>query len=144
MLPRDILVPVDFSEGSEHALDYAIELAGKLDARVHLLNAIGVPTFGYEEIGVAIMSTVIEDLVRSNQDALDKVAAARRPTVLIGEVILRTGDARDVILQTVDELAIDLVVMGTHGRHGLRRALMGSVAESVVRTAPCPVLTVHP
>ncbi len=144
MLPRDILVPVDFSEGSEHALDYAIELAGKLDARVHLLNAIGVPTFGYEEIGVAIMSTVIEDLVRSNQDALDKVAAARQPTALIGEVILRTGDARDVILQTVDELAIDLVVMGTHGRHGLRRALMGSVAESVVRTAPCPVLTVHP
>ena len=61
----------------------------------------------------------------------------------LGEVLLRTGDARDVINQTAKEVGADLIVMGTHGRRGVTRALLGSVAETVVRTAPCAVLTVR-
>jgi len=142
-MPRNILVPIDFSDTAEHALDYAVVLANKLDARVHLLNVIGVPALGVPELGVALTASVIDSVVRSNQEALDKLANARRHAVQIGEVMLRTGDARDVILKTADEVGADMIVMGTHGRRGVRRALLGSVAESVVRTASCPVLTIH-
>jgi nucleotide-binding universal stress UspA family protein len=142
-LPRNILVPVDFSDTAERALDYAVMLANRLDAKVHLLNVIGVPALGVPELGVALTASVIDSVVRTNQDALDKLAASRRNAAQIGEVMLRTGDARDVILKTADEVSADMIVMGTHGRRGVRRALMGSVAESVVRTAKCPVLTIH-
>lgn len=57
--------------------------------------------------------------------------------------MLRTGDARDIIVNTALEVGADLIIMGTHGRRGLRRALLGSVAESVLRHAPCPVLAIR-
>jgi nucleotide-binding universal stress UspA family protein len=57
--------------------------------------------------------------------------------------MLRTGDARDLIVRACEEVGADLIVMGTHGRRGVSRALLGSVAESVVRIAPCPVLTIR-
>lgn len=142
-LPRNILVPVDFSDSSEHALDYAVELAGKLDAKVHLLNVIGIPALGVPELGLALAAPVIDDVVKGNQAALDKLADSRRKLASIGEVTLRVGDARDLILQVCEEIHADLIVMGTHGRRGVMRALLGSVAENVVRTAPCPVLTIR-
>lgn len=142
-IPKNILVPVDFSEYAEHALDYAIALAAKLDAKVHLLNVIGIPALGVPELGVALSASMMDTIVKDNQAALDKLASARRTKAPIGEVMLRTGDARDVIVRACEEVGADLIVMGTHGRRGVSRALLGSVAESVVRTAPCPVLTLR-
>lgn len=142
-MPKNILVPVDFSEYAEHALDYAIVLAAKLDARVHLLNVIGIPALGVPELGVALSASMMDSIVKENQAALDKLANARRTKAMIGEVMLRTGDARDVIVRACEEVGADLIVMGTHGRRGVTRALLGSVAESIVRTAPCPVLTIR-
>lgn len=142
--PRNILVPIDFSSCSEQALDYAIELATQLGATVHLVSAITIPVLGVPELGVGLTSAMIDRLVVDNQAALDKIAAARnRDTKIIGRVLIRTGDARDVILQTVEEVRGDLIVMGTHGRRGISRALLGSVAETVVRTSTVPVLTVR-
>jgi len=143
MLPKNILVPTDLSEGAEQALDYACELAAKLGAKVHLLNVIGIPTLGVPELGVALTSTVIDQLIDDNQKAIDAIADRKRSVVTLGEVVLKTGDARDVINATAKELDIDLIIMGTHGRRGVARALLGSVAETVVRSAPCPVLTVR-
>ena len=143
MLPKNILVPTDLSEGAEEALEFACELAAKLGARIHLLNTITIPTLGVPELGVALTSTVIDQLIEENQAALDALAATHCSRAQIGEVVLKTGDARDAIVQTATELGIDLIVMGTHGRRGVSRALLGSVAETVVRSAPCPVLTVR-
>lgn len=143
MLPKSILVPTDLSEGAQTALDYACELAQKLGAKIHLLNVIGVPVLGVPEVGLALTSSVIDSLIAENQAALDKVALQCRATTDVGEVLLRTGDARDVINQAAKEVGADLIVMGTHGRRGVTRALLGSVAETVVRTAPCAVLTVR-
>lgn len=143
MLPKEILVPTDLSEGAETALDYACDLATPLGARVHLLHVIGIPVLGVPELGVALTSTVIDSLIQDNQAALDKIAEAKAATTTIGQVLLKTGDARDVINQTAKELQIDLIVMGTHGRRGVSRALLGSVTETVVRSAPCPVLAVR-
>jgi len=140
MLPKNILVPTDLSEGAECALDYACELARTLGAKVHLLNVIGIPVLGVPELGVALTSTMIDGMIADNQNALDELAARKG---CIGEVLLRTGDARDLINQTAKEIGADLVVMGTHGRRGVKRALLGSVTESIVRSSPCPVLTVR-
>jgi nucleotide-binding universal stress UspA family protein len=143
MLPKNILVPTDLSDCADEALDYACELAQKLDATLHLLHVIGVPALGVPELGVAVTSSVIDSLIQDNQVALDKLASARRGNTRIGEVMLRTGDARDTIDEAAREVAADLIVMGTHGRHGISRALLGSITEAVIRTAPCPVLAVR-
>lgn len=144
MLPRSILVPTDLGEGADEALDFACELAQTFGATIHLVNVIGIPALGVPELGVALTSSVIDSMVHDNQIALDQIADAHRGKVTIGQVLLRTGDARDVINQTAKEVGADLIVMGTHGRRGVSRALLGSITESVVRTAPCPVLTVRP
>jgi nucleotide-binding universal stress UspA family protein len=141
MLPKHILVPTDLSEGGEQAFEYACELARTIGAEVHLLNVIGIPALGMPEIGLAMTSTMIDQLVVDNQEALDRLAGTC--TATRGQVLVRTGDARDMINQTAKELGVDLIVMGTHGRRGLTRALLGSVAETVVRSAPCAVLTVR-
>jgi nucleotide-binding universal stress UspA family protein len=142
-IPRNILVPVDFSTQSEHALDYAVALAAKLDATVHIFHTVEFPAFGVPELGVAMTEAMIDDVVKDSQAALDNLINPRRSLARIGRVVLRTGDARDLILHGCEDVQADLIVMGTHGRRGLRRALLGSVAEAIVRTAPCPVLTVR-
>jgi len=142
MLPKQILVPTDLSDGAEQALHYACELARTLDAQIHLLNVISIPALGVPELGIALTSSMIDQLVIDNQAELDRLARTKC-TAQVGRVMVKTGNARDVINQTAKELGAHLIVMGTHGRHGISRALLGSVAETVVRSAPCAVLTVR-
>ena len=142
MLPKHILVPTDLSESAEQALDYACELARTIGATVHLLHVIGIPALGMPEIGLAMTSMTIDQMAVDGQTALDHLLETRCSATR-GQALVRTGEARDVINQTAKELGVDLIVMGTHGRHGLSRVLLGSVAESVVRSAPCAVLTVR-
>ena len=141
-LPTNILVPIDFSDTAERALDYATALAGKLGARIHVLNVIAIPALGVPELGVALSSTMMDSMLRDSQAALDRLVENRRSKATFGEVMLRSGDARDMILQAAESVHADLIVIGTHGRRGVSRALLGSVAEAIVRTAHCPVLTV--
>lgn len=140
--PKTILVPIDFSTYSEQALDYALMLAGELGATVHLINVIGLPAMGAPEIGLAFSASMIQQVTVENKAALDTLAAARKDGK-VGQALVRTGDARDVILHVAEELGADMIVMGTHGRRGISRALLGSVAEMVVRNSPVPVLTVR-
>jgi nucleotide-binding universal stress UspA family protein len=142
MLPKRILVPTDLSEGAAQALDYACELARTLDAEVHLLNVVGIPSLGVPELGVALTATMIDRIVVDNQTALDELVRTRC-TGKTGPALVRSGDPREVINRTAQEIGADLIVMGTHGRRGISRALLGSVAETVVRSAPCAVLTVR-
>lgn len=135
-----ILVPIDFSQSSDQALDFARELAAKLEADMHLLSVVAIPSYGVPELGVGVTAPMIEAMLTDNQAALDQLVRDRR---LVAKTHVRAGDARDVILQTAEELKADLIVMGTHGRRGISRALLGSVAEMVVRTSPVPVLTVR-
>ena len=142
MIPKHILVPTDLSAESEQALAYACELAQTLGAKVHLVNVVGIPALGVPELGVALTAATIDQLVVDNQAALDDLARTKCGA-LAGQILVRSGDATVVINQTAAEVGADLIVMGTHGRRGLSRALLGSVAEHVVRTAPCAVLTVR-
>ena len=141
-LPKTILVPTDFSECSEVALDYAVALASRLDAKIHLLNVVDIQVTSVEYGGEAISPSVGLDLT-TNRKGLERLIVARAAKVAFGPPLLETGDARAQIEQIAAKIGADLIVMGTHGRRGVKRLLLGSVAETVVRTAPCPVLLVR-
>lgn len=143
-LPRTILVATDFSEHADHALEYAAELAARLDATIQLVHVITIPAMGVPEMGVAYKTLTIESVTKHAQAELDSRAARYRDRVTLAPVRVEVGDAREVIDSVAEQISADLIVMGTHGRRGIRRVLLGSVAESVVRSAPCPVLTVRP
>ncbi len=141
--PQHILVPHDFSDPAEHALGFALDLAQRFGARVTILHAYEIvpPVVYGEAIWMnAEVRRQIEDAARAALDGIVKRAA--RPGLDVGGV-LRQGTAWSEIDAVAKELKTELIVMATQGRHGLARALLGSVAEKVVRTAPCPVITVH-
>jgi nucleotide-binding universal stress UspA family protein len=143
MLPKTILVATDLSDVSDPALQYACDLAAKLDGKIALVNVIGLPTMGIAEIGLAVTNATIEAQVHDNEEALERIAEDARARCSVGPVLLKTGDASDMIGEAARETGADLIVMGTHGRTGVSRLLLGSVAEKVMRTAPCPVLTIR-
>lgn len=139
---RHILVPHDFSETGEHALAFALDLAQPLGARVTVLHVYEVPAFAFPEMPVET-SDLTGQIQRASQSALDSVVTrAQRPGVDV-RALLREGTVWSEIQRAAGDTRADLVVMGTHGRRGLSHALLGSVTEKVVRTAPCPVLTVR-
>ena len=146
VIPKNILLPIDLGEGCEAALDYAVEIACAFGARLHLLHVVGMPSMGVPEMGVAYASTMIDGMMTDDLHALERLIERHRGECAIAEPLIKSGDAREAINETAKELGIDLIVMATHQRHGISRVLLGSVTESVVRTAPCPVLTVkqHP
>jgi nucleotide-binding universal stress UspA family protein len=142
LIPRHILVPHDFSDTAQQALAFAVDLAAKLGAKITIVHAYEVPSYGYPD-GVALTAEVADGIRRAAETALEGVAARTRRPGLEVQALLRQGPAWSEINACARESHAELIVMGTHGRHGLARALLGSVAEKVVRTAPCPVLTVH-
>jgi nucleotide-binding universal stress UspA family protein len=138
---KHILVPYDFGETSQQALDFALDMAAPLGARVTLVFAYDVLAYGFPE--APPMQADTPQIERAARAALESAAIrARRPGVEVG-LMLRRGVPWSEINATAQEMKADLIVIGTHGRRGIARALLGSVAEKVVRTAPCPVLTVH-
>lgn len=144
---RQILVPSDFSEPSRAALDYAAELARPFEAKIDVLHVWEAPTFippaGLLEAGVADLS-LIDVFRKAAETALDQfVLAAQKRGVAVRASFAELGPPADTITEFARKRDYDLIVIGTHGRTGLSRALIGSVAERVVRHASCPVLAVR-
>jgi nucleotide-binding universal stress UspA family protein len=133
-----ILHPTDFSSNSVCALRYASALARDCDAKLVVIHALEPAVAMVGE--AALVPYDLEELRKAAQKQLDELEIADQ-TVNV-ERFLRDGPAPTVILDAADEFVADLIVMGTHGRTGLNRLLMGSVAEMILRRAPCPVLTV--
>ena len=137
MKANKILVPVDFSEGSDAALDWATVLARDTGATLLLVHVEAIPsTTGGGEYIYAIPEPPTAELA----ERLEKMVPSDPSVPVIHRML--TGDPATSILRTANAEDVDLIVMGTHGRRGLTRLLMGSVAEEVVRKAKCPVLTV--
>jgi nucleotide-binding universal stress UspA family protein len=137
---RHILVLTDFEEPATRALDMALTIAERFDARVTVMHVCAIPNSPY---GSALFWPV-EDLSREATKQLKAVvegAQRRYPSV---DMLLSQGDPRDEALAALSGKGdpFQLVVIGTHGRRGLARALLGSVAEAIVRSSPVPVLTV--
>ena len=141
--PKTILVPTDFSEAAEAALDVALELAAQVRAKVHLMHAIEPPYVGFSD-GLEFPTADLVTRIQAKGAADLAASLAKRSGTRVDLAsILVEGDPRETVLEAAEEVDADLVIMGTHGRRGLRRALMGSVAESVVRECARPVMTVH-
>jgi nucleotide-binding universal stress UspA family protein len=144
---KNILVATDFGEASDAALTYGRDLARSYASRLHVLHVADDLMVRFaNEASMAVLPDVqkqFEDVARERVRALvteeDTATLDARPAVITSIGIAET------IVQYAKDHAIDLIVMGTHGRRALAHVFMGSVAERVVRTAPCPVLTVrHP
>ena len=141
-----ILVPTDFSEPSEAALDYARVLAGKFGASLHLLHVFDAPLAAGAVSPEGFIAESPEVHARLFEDARTRLqrritATDRNQYGAKTEIV--TGSSPESIVNYARERGIDLIVMGTHGRTGIAHVLLGSVAERLVRTAPCPVLTVR-
>jgi len=144
---KSVLCPVDFSDSSEHALTYAIALTQSYDATLKLLHVVQPPLMSVpgDPMVPEFSSDVMQDIAAASQRRLDEIAAKAREQVSDVEAEIATGSPFVEIITFAKDQDVDLIVIGTHGRTGLAHVMIGSVAEKVVRKAPCPVLTVkHP
>jgi len=137
-----ILVPTDGSEHADRAADHATLLAEAFDATVHLLRIVDIEAVAGPFSAGGVDDDYVEQRTVDEREALAEQQAKLAESVQV-EATVATGNPAEEILEHVRETDIDLVVMGTHGRRGLRRYLTGSVAERVLRLSPVPVLTVR-
>ena len=135
-----ILVPHDFSETSVAAVRYAIALARNSHARITFLHVGNSAQAAFDAEFPIGLEDAREDAIR---ERLLKIVTPQEQLELAPQFVVRPGTPAAEIARYADEHDVDLIVMGTHGRGFVGHVVMGSVAEKVVRTAPCPVLTVR-
>jgi nucleotide-binding universal stress UspA family protein len=145
LAPRNILAATDFSPASETALQYARELARAFGSTLHVVHVISEP---FPEATSPAYSpeagNTYQALLDAAREQLHEIATARDLTnVALTEHLITSASPAMAILDCAKANNIDLIVVGTHGRTGVAHFLLGSVAEKVVRSAPCPVLTVR-
>lgn len=143
-----ILVPVDFSDAALAAVDLARELAELSQGEVLLLHVGMFPHFASVELSMLgaagpTLLTMSEEVAERIEERLQELGRERLGEAVPWTVALREGYAPEEILDEVAQEGCDLVVMGTHGRTGLERVLLGSVADRVVRACPVPVMVTH-
>jgi nucleotide-binding universal stress UspA family protein len=133
---KNILVPTDFSELSEQALEAAVRLAEQCEAKITLLHIIQLPNLTAVEV-----APDVDELLDSSRRCLEAMAE-KIPPSLLDDMLVRletSGIAEDIIKVAVD-LSVDLIIVATHGYGPFKHVLLGSVTEKVVRLSPCPVL----
>lgn len=141
---RTILVPTDFSQHAEGALDFALDLARRFGAELQLLHVYDYPTYLLPEGGLMPGADLLGDIQGETERRFKQLEIRLAGSLVPMRTVSRQGVPLVEILRYAREIQADLIVMGTHGRTGIKHFLIGSVAEKVVRKAPCPVLTVRP
>jgi nucleotide-binding universal stress UspA family protein len=140
---KKILAPIDFTETSNASVDYAMALAAAVGAVVSVVHVYQIPLYSFPDGVIVTSSEIATKLSESAQKNLDAAVDARKRRGVPVSGILVNGSPAEEIVRVASAEKADLIVVGTHGRHGLSRALLGSVAEQVLRTAPVPVLAVR-
>jgi universal stress protein A len=135
---RHILAPTDFSASAHQAVIAAFELARTFGAKLSLLHVIEVPVYAIE------VALPLENLERDARRELARLLPAADAAHVEVTRLVNMGVPYQKIMETATAEQVDLIVMATHGRTGLSHLVLGSVAERVVRLAPCPVLTLRP
>lgn len=142
---KRICCPIDFSDASRAAMEVAADLARRNGATLHLLHAYPIPGYTFPDGSVVASPKMMQELdegaKRHLEEWRDEAVRLGAPTV---DVVKAIGEPAAEIVSYAAAQGVDLLVLGTHGRSGLEHALMGSIAERVVRKARCPVLTVRP
>jgi nucleotide-binding universal stress UspA family protein len=142
---KNVLVATDFGDASNLAMAYGRELARTFTARLHVLHVVENVMMRYSaEVPFTVLPELQTDLETAARTQLDDVVTVDdRRSFEVVSVVETAVSVPVAIAEYARANKIDLIVMGTHGRGGVQHLLMGSVAERVVRTAPCPVLTVR-
>ena len=137
---RKILCPIDFDRNSLAALDYARDLAKQQDATLHVLHVVFIPMVSpgfpgepYPVVSEEPSKLELQEIAREHLDGKVRY-----------QIETRSGRPAEIINQAAEDLGVDLIVMATHGRTGVTRLVLGSVAEHLVRGARRPVLTIRP
>ena len=141
---NQILVPTDFSDNAQHALDYAIALAKQTSAKIHLLHTPVIPTYLLMDLSYSPGPEAITRILNESQDAIDAQAKRIEEAGVEHFSAIREGTVHEVIRDYAREHDVDLVVVGTHGRSGVSRLMYGSVTERVVKTVHTPIIVVPP
>lgn len=147
----NILIAVDFSEPARAALQHAVKLAEASGGHLTLLHVSALPWAAGSEVDVtgmnpamtAHLSDSAAEIGKRQMHALGELAEQELPAPMARTLLLRDGVAATEILEQAKQAPYDLICIGTHGRTGIGRAVLGSVAETVVRKSSIPVLTVH-
>jgi universal stress protein A len=137
---KSILVPIDFSKSCQQAFAYALPLARQFGGEITLLHAIEPPRYAMD-LSYIPMSEGFP--TASMKKELEELGRRMMEPKLLKDVVVQVGTAFEVITNTARDCEIDLIVLTTHGKTGLKHVFMGSTAERVVRHAPCPVLVVR-
>jgi len=143
---RNLLLPTDGSQGVTRAMNCAVAIALKFNAKIHVLHVVeaALLIFNSWDYGGLVNEKIGDKLREGGAQIVENTAGLIREAGIEDvEGIVREGSPAEVILRYARENTIDLIVMGTHGRRGLNRLLLGSVAEEVVRRSEAPVLTVR-
>ena len=143
---KRILVPTDFSDNSERAVRYAAELAEKFQSEVVLLHVVQDLALILPDavMPIPVATPDLNDMIASAKTGLANLVAALNLAHLNPKAEVRVGNPPSEIVSAASDLKADLLCISTHGRTGLAHFLLGSVAEKIIRHAPCPVLTVRP
>jgi universal stress protein A len=144
---RVILVPIDFSEHSKKTIRYATRFAARYQASLRLLHVFQIPDYAvtqyeHRQVGSDQLKNqvdIAEDEARQNLEQFEKELLNQGVNV---KAFLRVGYPLEEIIQVANDPEIDLIIIGSHGRSGIKRLLLGSTAQRVVEHAPCPVLVV--
>jgi nucleotide-binding universal stress UspA family protein len=142
-VPKHLLVATDFGDAAVRALTYAVELAALLGARVTVVTVFEVPLPILAAETSLVNAEVFDQVLVASGNALGRAVKSLEGRGVEIASLLREGDAHRVVRDLCGEIGADLVVLGTHGRQGISRAILGSVAESILRDAPVPVLTLR-
>ena len=142
---RSILAPTDFSKHAEHAVRYACLLAERLGAELHLLHVLAdiVPVGPDPMLTPVMPPEYYTEAKEQSLQTLDQMLQPDWGQPASVQIAVHWGEPVEEIVNYARERAIDLIVVATHGRTGLSHVLLGSVAERIVREAPCPVLTIR-
>ncbi len=141
---NQILVPTDFSENAQHALNYAVALAKQCSAKLHLLHIPVIPTYLLMDLSYSPGPEAVTRILNESQDALDEQAQAVAAAGVEHFTVIREGTVHEVIRDYAKEHDVDLVIVGTHGRTGVSKLMYGSVTERVIKTVHTPIVVVPP
>ncbi len=141
---KKILVPIDFSEYSLKALNYAIEFAQSFNAELFLIYVIEPMVYPADfSMGQIAIPEITDDFNSKAESDMDNLIKEKIGEKVKAQRIIKTGRPFLEIIQTASEIDADLIIIATHGLTGMEHLLFGSTAEKVVRKAPCPVLTLR-
>ena len=141
---QKILVPTDFSDFSQQALEFALALAEKFRAKLYVMHVWELPMTGSLLPPEPYPEAVLTEEQTAAAEHLTKVTDELRASDFDAEPVFVFGKPYMEIVKAAADLDVDLIVLASHGRSGISRLVLGSVAEKVVRLAPCPVFTVKP